>query len=106
MGRCPGFNPGGFLKVITNKEKCEPDNFKSYISLPDPIHPTLAGEIMDRLYGILTSLQWNVFILWSLEGYTYHEIAQKWRKTAKSVERALCRIREKIEIFSLKVMGF
>ena len=79
--------------------------------LPDPSHPTPEGEIecqeiKDCLSGILTPLQNKVFILHHLEGYTYQEIALELGKTVKSVERALCRAREKIGKFYIRGGGF
>ncbi len=70
--------------------------------LPDPIHPTPSGEIvywemMNSLSRILTPLQWNVFILRNLEGYTYGEIALKLKKTEKAIGRILSLAKRKIK---------
>lgn len=52
--------------------------------------------IEDRLYKILSDLEWKVMSLY-LEGKSYSEIALELNREAKSVDNALQRVKRKLE---------
>lgn len=52
-------------------------------------------ENMARIQGALSELEYRIFLLF-MDGYAYAEIGEQVGKSAKSVDNALCRIRQKL----------
>lgn len=59
------------------------------------INSEAAREFMERVKAALSDYEYEILTLY-LEGYSYSEIADKYKKNAKSVDNAVQRIRKKI----------
>ncbi|MCQ2387744.1 MAG: sigma-70 family RNA polymerase sigma factor [Clostridia bacterium] len=53
-------------------------------------------ELLKRVESILSKLEYQIFSLYFIEGYSYTDIENKTSKSAKSIDNTLCRIRKKL----------
>jgi RNA polymerase sigma factor (sigma-70 family) len=62
---------------------------------PSPVEAAVLNEALERRLEILSDTELRDIALWRLEGYTNREIADRIKRTERSVERRVERIRQK-----------
>ena len=60
-----------------------------------PQERLIARENMARVRGVLSELEYRIFLLY-MDGFSYAEIGAQVDKSAKAVDNALCRIKQKL----------
>lgn len=81
-------NSKSLIEILKDTNNIDPEQI--YISSEQE------DEILERVRGILTELESDVFLL-RIKGFSYQEIAMLLNITKKSAEHSMKRVRDKIE---------